>query len=648
MQKRIPHIISQGKANESQQNVVYCDSESRIEEGTLIHRPYLMCATFVRYKKKKSEISKDYPNCVYDFWNDLCNFAQYKTTTYCYAHNMGYDMIATSAITILEDNGFRLESFFEKGGTTIYKFLYHEYDEAGEKVKDRTKTISLLSSTNFYSDTLANIARVFGLEKTDIKKEYGEDYNNITMENAIEYCRQDVLILKTAMEALFSFIKNEDLGCMGKTAASQSFNAFKHRFMEHNIYVHTNEKAINLERKSYYGGRVECWQIGERANDDYYYIDVNSMYPFVMANFDYPTKLLSYQSYNSIHDIKTAIDDGEGVVVKVKIKTDKPYFPLRRDKKLIFPVGEFWTYLATPEIKFAIENNLIVEVAECSYYKMDSIFKPFVDYFYNKRLDAKKNKDEVHSYLFKLIMNCLYGKFGQLKENWESVGHAPKHHISNYCETDIDTGEEKYVKELGGTRFEKVGEDSEAFNSFPAVASHVTSQARIHLLNHILKAEIKNVYYMDTDSLFINKEGYHNLKNTLDENILGKMKVEDHATYIKINAPKDYVFIGDKKELIKRKGISKDARPLTDQEYIEYINKRRKQLSKNKFDEFIKNIKREELTMNMQWCKMPTFINEGNISQFYNINRVKSLSRKYNKGTVCADGSVLPFVIHDK
>jgi hypothetical protein len=294
---------------------------------------------------------------------------------------MGYDMIATSAITILEDNGFRLESFFEKGGTTIYKFLYHEYDEAGEKVKDRTKTISLLSSTNFYSDTLANIARVFGLEKTDIKKEYGEDYNNITMENAIEYCRQDVLILKTAMEALFSFIKNEDLGCMGKTAASQSFNAFKHRFMEHNIYVHTNEKAINLERKSYYGGRVECWQIGERANDDYYYIDVNSMYPFVMANFDYPTKLLSYQSYNSIHDIKTAIDDGEGVVVKVKIKTDKPYFPLRRDKKLIFPVGEFWTYLATPEIKFAIENNLIVEVAECSYYKMDSIFKPFVYYF---------------------------------------------------------------------------------------------------------------------------------------------------------------------------------------------------------------------------------------------------------------------------
>lgn len=666
MQKRKPHVISQGKNNETQQNVVYCDSESRIEEGTLIHRPYLMCATFVRYKGRKTEYSRDYPNKALDFWHDLCEFTQYKTTTYCYAHNMGYDMIATSAIPILEDNDFRLESFFEKGGTTIYKFVSHEYDEAGEKIKDTTKTIQLLSSTNFYPDTLANIAKVFGLEKIDIKKEYGEDYNNITMENAIIYCRQDVKVLQTAMEALFNFIKNEDLGCMGKTSASQAFNTFKHRFMEHNIYVHNNEKAIKLERKSYCGGRVECWKIGEHTNEDYYYIDVNSMYPYVMATFNFPTKLLSYQSYNSINDLKMAISEGEGVIAKVKIKTDKPYFPVRRDKKLIFPVGEFWCYLATPEIEFAIKHNLIVKVEECSYYEMKPIFKPFIDYFYNKRLDAKKKKDKVHDYLFKLMMNCLYGKFGQLKENWEPVGHAPKHHVSNYVESDIDTGEEVHVKELGGTRFEKIGEDSEAFNSFPAVATHVTSQARIHLLNHIIKAKMENVYYMDTDSLMINSVGYHNLKDTLDERILGKMKLEDYIPFsdknnpvgyipfFKINAPKDYAFHGinywkkNNKYMIKRKGISKDARALTDKEYSEYIENKRKTLSKNKFNEFMISHKREELTMNMQWCKMSTFINEGNISQFHNINRVKSLSRKYNKGTVCSDGTVLPFVLCDK
>lgn len=666
MQKRIPHVIGQGKNSEAQQNVVYCDSESRIEEGTLIHKPYLMCATFVRYKGRKTEYSRDYPNNVYQFWNDLCEFAQYKTTTYCYAHNMGYDMIATSAIPLLEDNGFRLESFFEKGGTTIYRFLSKEYDEEEQQIKDRTKTITLLSSTNFYSDTLANIAKVFGLEKIDIKKEYGEDYNSITMENAIIYCRQDVKVLQVAMEALFDFIRNEDLGCMGKTAASQSFNAFKHRFMEHNIYIHNNAKAITLERKSYYGGRVECWQIGERKNDDFYYIDVNSMYPYVMANFNYPTKLLSYQSYNSISDLKIAIRDGVGLVAKVKVKTEKPYFPLRRDKKLIFPVGEFWTYLSTPEIEFALKHKLIIKVAECSYYEMKPIFKPFVDYFYNERLKAKKLKDKVHDYLFKLMMNCLYGKFGQLKENWEAVDIAPPHAISNYVESDFETGEEKHVKELGGTRFEKIGEDSEAFNSFPAVASHVTSQARIHLLNHIIQTKIENVYYMDTDSIMTNSQGYENLKDTLDESILGKMKLEDYipfsdknnppgyVPFFKINAPKDYVFHGimkwkkEGKYFIKRKGISKDARLLTDEEYITYIEKKRLQLSSIKFNEFMRTHKRDELTMNMQWCKMSTFINEGNISQYHNINRVKSLSRKYNKGTVLPDGSVTPFIIHDK
>lgn len=668
MLKRQAHVVSQGKNNESQNNVVYCDSESRVDKKTLIHYPYLMCATFCRYKGRKTEYHRtykneymkywdkegeyekynEYENNVFDFWKELCEFTQLKTTTYCYAHNMGYDLIATSAIPILEDEGFRLKSFFEKGSTIIYRFVRHEYNEDEEIIKDKTKTIVLLSSTNFYNDSLSNIAKVFGLEKIDIVKEYGEDYNNITLENSIIYCKQDVKVLQVAMEELFKFIKNEDLGCMGKTVASQSFNAFKHRFMEHNIYIHNNEKAINLERKSYYGGRVECWKIGELKNDNYYYIDVNSMYPYVMANFKYPTRLLSYQKTNSLYDVKMAISEGQGIVAKVKVRLEKPYFPLRRNKKLIFPIGEFWTYLSTPELEFALDRNLIIEVAECSYYHMEYIFKPFVDYFYNKRLEAKAIGDKVHDHLYKIILNCLYGKWGQQKENWEEVSFAPRHAISNFVESDFDTGEEKHVKELGGTRFEKVGEDSEAFNSFPAIASHVTAQARIHLLKHILIADIPNVYYMDTDSLMINKIGYENLKDTLDNKILGKMKLEDTSNYIKINAPKDYIFDGKIKRLEKRKGISKDARLLTDEEYNNYIIKKKKQLSTIKFNEFMKQHKREELTMNMQWCKTSTFINEGNISFFHNINRIKNLSRNYNKGTVCADGTVIPFTIHDK
>jgi len=667
MQIRKPHLITQGKNNETQQNVVYCDSESRVHEVTLRHYPYLMCATFVRYKKRKTEIKKvytnkfmefwdspekyeeydNYENNVFDFWDELCEFAQYKTTTYCYAHNMGYDMIVSSAIPKLEDNDFKLQSFFEKGSTIIYKFTMVEKDENGESLKDKTKTIIVLSSTNFYSESLEKLGEVFGVPKININKEYNETYNTISLKNSIIYCERDVKVLQISMEALFDFVKREDLGCMGKTAASQSFNAFKYRFMEHNIYIHSNEKAIELERKSYYGGRVECWKIGEYRNDNYHYIDVNSMYPYVMANFNYPSQLLSYQKYNTISDIRTAISKGEGICAKVKIKTDKPYFPLRRNKKLIFPIGEFWTYLSTPEIEFALEHKLIIDVEECSYYMMQPIFKPFVEYFYNKRLEAKAIDDEVHSYLFKLIMNCLYGKFGQLKENWEPVCDCPKYLVSNYIETDYDTGEEKYVKELGGTRFEKIDEDSESFNSFPAVASHVTAQARMHLLRHIIKAKIENIFYMDTDSLITNDVGYNNVKDMLDDKILGKMKIEDEATHIKINAPKDYIFDGKKKYLEKRKGISKNARELTDEEYNNYIEKKRKQLSKNKFNEFMKNLKREELTMNLQWCKLPTFINEGNISQYHNVNRIKSLTRKYNKGTVCSDGTVLPFIIHD-
>jgi hypothetical protein len=672
MKGRIAHTITKGKNKEKPQNVIYLDSESWVnplnDKGQRRHTPYLICANFVRYKKNKTDYWKDYPNNeVNNAWHDACHFTQYKTTTYIYAHNMGYDLIATSAIPNLESNNFRLISFFEKGGTLIYKFIYEELDGNGERVDGHSKTIVLLSTTNYYADTLANIGEVFGVPKHDY------EFNGITeaeaiakgwkMEDGIYYCRRDVEVIKVAMEHLFAFIDREDLGVVGKTAASQSFNAFRHRFMEHEIFIHTNKAALKLEREAYYGGRVECWHIGEIKDDDFYYVDVNSMYPYVMKTFNYPVKILMYTYKSNIEEIKKAISMGDGVIAKVKVKVSFPYFPKRKFNKLIFPVGEYWTSLATPELEIALENNLIIEVAEASFYEMKPLFKEFVDYFYNKRLDAKKIKDKIHTYFYKLLMNCLYGKFGQLAENWEEIGKVPYGLVRHETVIDYQTNEQVEIKMLGGTLFKKLNAD-ESFNSFPAIAAHVTSQARIHLLKHILIANPENIYYMDTDSLFTCSEGYNNLKEYLDDNMLGKMKIEMQGDILKINAPKDYFFrsniiakdneksvLNDKGEKVtfieKRKGISKDAKQLTLYQFIRYVEEQRNKLTKKDFKEFIYSVKKEELTLNTQWCKSNTFINEGQMNYFYNINRIKRLSRKYNKGVVLNNGNVIPFEIHE-
>jgi hypothetical protein len=172
----------------------------------------------------------------------------------------------------------------------------------------------------------------------------------------------------------------------------------------------------------------------------------------------------------------------------------KAIYPVKLNERLIFPVGEFWTYLSTPEIKEGLEQYLILEMEEVSVFDMEDIFSDYIKYFYTKRLEAKANKDAVSDLLYKLFMNSLYGKFGQRANKMEKVGEADPEKIEVLDVYDADTGERYTLKTFGGGIFRETGQYEEAFNAFCAVASHVTAYARMHLWQFILKAGIENVY----------------------------------------------------------------------------------------------------------------------------------------------------------
>lgn len=65
--------------------------------------------------------------------------------------------------------------------------------------------------------------------------------------------------------------------------------------------------------------------------------------------------------------------------------------------------------------------------------------------------------------------------------------------------------------------------------SLTFLASFITAAARSRMSAAIFACGgIKNVWYMDTDSLFLNREGYFNLKNKgmLDSQKMGYFKNE--------------------------------------------------------------------------------------------------------------------------
>lgn len=615
---RKARVLKKNKTQAAPRYLVFFDSESRVTaEGE--HLPYLICAEFWDLQNQTHQ-KKDYTGkaSLPEFWEDVRNWGQKnKCSVWVFAHNLGYDLLVTGGIPLLADAGFRVRNFFEKGSTYILRVSETEkyLDKTGAQQERTLKTINLISSTNFFPTTLAKLGEIFGMEKLEF------DFISGTEAEALIYCRRDVEILRLAILKFMAFVKFENLGVLAKTTPGQAFNAYRHRFMRETIILHDSEKATAVERSSYYGGRVECVRIGEYAGGKFFGFDINAMYPHAMKVNIFPTRLISYRKSGDLKDLKAILARGLLVCACVRIKTENSIYPVKIADNLLFPAGEFWTYLATPELLYALEQGEIQEVGEFTIYEGANIFSEYVEYFYTKRVQAKESGDKIHDLLYKLYMNSLYGKFGQKAENWERLGDACPKDVWAQDVVNIDTKERESFKCFGGSLFKKL-EETESYNAFCAIAAHVTAYARMLLYNYIKIAGRENLYYMDTDSLFVNSQGAANLhqQGNISDTAMGLLKLEKEDTSIRVNAPKDYVFAG----VTKMKGVKKGSIPISDKDELKSLNT-------------------ERAFINRQWPKLFSCIRTGNLSGYKNISRIKVLSGDYNKGWVMPYGGVIPF-----
>lgn len=625
MRPRKPHILSATKRVSLPDRCIYFDSEARVKEGiseqeierllagyevVQEHTTFLVCADFV---KKKSSQTVDFfgDNFLDDFWSAVDSFTLDGRIVYMFAHNAKYDVLACRGIPALIGLGYVVTSFSDDNPFIL------EFSKGEGKYN---KKIVILSTTNFYQTSLKNLGKTFGIEKMDAAY-------NATLEDAIPYCRRDVEIIRYAMEGFFTFIAENGLGTFSKTLAGQSFNAYRARFMAHDIAVHCDELALELERDSYAGGRTECFRLGP-IPEPLHYLDVNSMYPYVMLENRYPVKLITAREGGSVRKLQWYLDQGFLLCARVTLDTQRNCYPLKHKGKLIFPVGRFSCSLATPELMLAIQHDDIVSVEGYSVYHAENIFEDFVSFFYEKRLEAKAAGDSVLDYLYKIMLNSLYGKFGQKSFEWEEVGTAPSDVVDIRYIYDADRGTYKTVKIIGGLILENkhhTGILQESFNSFPAIAAHVTSYARMLLWEGMTTAGLDEVYYTDTDSIICSDVGYERIlcAGLLDEKELGKMKLEKEG-YFTFHGLKDYEYRENKaaKPEVKMKGIN--LRGLETGNTV--------QLDANTF-------------ITSQWMGVSSMVRKGGLDQpYFTRLQLKRLKREYSKGRVDDDGIVYPIV----
>ena len=405
------------------------------------------------------------------------------------------------------------------------------------------------------------------------------------------------------------FLDENKCGNFQVTVPSTAFNTWRYRFNSHKIYIHANELALKLERDSYKGGRTEVFFQGRAPEDTYYYLDVNNLYGFILQENKFPTNFLGAVETNSLTILERRLDK-YAVTADVSLDVNDNYFPMRYDNHTCYPLGKFRTTLTTPELLLSLERGWLVGVHALSWYTQEELFRDYVSYFYSKRLEYNAAGQTDFATICKLLINSLYGKFGQKGMKQVQIGICDKGIIGKQTVYSLETGERRIQIHLSGKVWEQ-RTTGEAYNSFPAIAAHVTALARLHMTKIIKSVTTGHVYYTDTDSLIVDKQGYKELEYLIDLTQLGKLKVELSSNDLTIRAPKDYS-MGERNRI---KGVSKKAIELSEGVYQQE-----------------------------QWIRLSGLLRSGTVSRYTVKDIIKRQRRTIFSGTVLPSGWVVPLV----
>lgn len=590
------HFIKPNHRTETLQHAIWFDTETDSEAVDPQTTGHVLRQGYAAYSRLNSRGQWSDPEwfrfeTVQAFWRWVTSKCRKKTRLYLFCHNSSFDYPVVDAFHWLPRHGWLPDRLVIEAPPTIIR------------VRNNDRTLILLDTLNWWRMPLSKLGDSVGLSKlrmpdADATRGLWDAYN-----------KRDVEIIMRAVQLWCNMVREHDLGGFQPTLAGQAFAAWRHRFMKHRVLIDANPHALAVSRACYHGGRVEAFHIG-KLTQQLHLLDINSMYPHVMREHAYPT-ILRYHSRHMTPAKLFALMQKRLVCAHVEVQVDQPAIGVMHHERYLFPVGTFSAYLSSPELQWVRRYGKVLRCFEVAAYEHAHLFRDFVDTMYAWRQDATRSGDTVLAGQVKILMNSLYGKFGQRGIRYELVGDVPDLSIDSWREVNVDTKEVRQFRQLMG-KVQELQRDSESATSHPAIAAHVTAHARMLLWACIAEAGRENVFYCDTDSLLVNDEGLMRLAHRMDNTRLGALKHEGTFDACEIYGAKDYVF-GSK---VRTKGVRSSALWLDP------------------------NTVEQE-----KWSGLKGLLRSGHLDRPTTALVTKHLARTYDKGTVGTDGSVSPIVL---
>lgn len=448
-------------------------------------------------------------------------------------------------IEYMKDNEVNIEIYFHNLGGFDWSYLlplfYKYYDE--EKItsfiddkknvyyicyKWRTKKgvyyLKFKDSLKLWNLPLATLGKEIGLKKLDYGEydildifETKDDYMNHNDGKSYEYFKRDIEILvKFASQSSKYFPLND----YKLTLASTAKNLWKETNVHgYNMSLFSLNKNIDIwdaVKRCYRGGLTinnPKYQLKELK--DVYVYDINSLYPSIMINEKLPYGKPIYEdnakySYKifKVH-IKRAIakifpfiqtstiDREESAIEFDMLKSDfEPGYNGKIENTVIYMNNYLYKYFA----KY-YEGEWEVDFI-CNFKEKYGMFNDYI----NKFKEIKENSQGAIRLISKLLLNSLYGKFGEDIKNvstdvlkYEDVKEriddsSPKLKFLDNQRVSISDGL-VYKTELKGLK--------KMFSYIP-IAEGISCKSRLKLIDAIVE-NIDNFVYADTDSIHLLK-----------------------------------------------------------------------------------------------------------------------------------------------
>lgn len=222
------------------------------------------------------------------------------------------------------------------------------------------------------------------------------------------YCERDTTISALAMRAVQDKL-NALGGELKYTAGASAIDLWRRIALPHGLFQATAARLEYLQ-DSIFGARVEIFRT--RASGVLRYYDVNSLYPATLAYVPFPNP-------NFALDRAPGLDDCGILDASVKVPRDCafPVLPcrvqLQDGAKLVFPTGSFRARFTTAELAYAVKQGAARVVKVHGGVTYPNVTTRYFSRYVRPLFEARPRDGGAEDLTYKLLLNSLWGKFGQ-------------------------------------------------------------------------------------------------------------------------------------------------------------------------------------------------------------------------------------------